>query len=886
MRVWHLILVVALVAITVVLLVLPRSEPPETPAHARSSPTKTAAATEATKHEPEPPRTDVALRPEPAASARVAAAPATAAPVQEPKGGVWGVVNTEAGAPIEGATLRLKTLRVFGIGGKTDVDREVVSGSDGRFRFADLPDEKDALFSVTASHPSYYALRVTTKGNSACTLTLGPPGVVRGRVVYEGTDEPCAGAIVQLSNMRGGSGHAETDENGDYRIAALRPGAYHATIGSGRRMLAHENVRVEANSETEANFRVKRSVAVHGIVRDAGSEAPVQGAVIRSQLGRESIEVGPDGCFTLPDVGHGRYHVTAPGYVAAAMLLRDVAETSPERPHVVRLERGAVIEGVLQKEDGGLLPENVRVIADKEGERRHMLARPDRVAEVARDGRFRIEGVPAGVPVRVIAVEVMRQLAESEPLTLYAGETRRDVRLTLPATGSIAGRVTGPDGQPVAGARVSVRPSGDTLPVPVARQTTGADGRYTLERVPPGRHTIHVSANEFAHATRDCTLEKPEPLNGVDFQLSSGLSIGGVVRDTNGHPVARVSVSASPASGAISAIGHATTDENGQFLVKNLAAGTYRISCFSPDYGPPMSGDRTVFAAAGTADVALVLEALSGAVTGVVSDRATGVPVPRFSVWIIKDGGSFQQKFSDRDGRFRLAGRPAGRQSLLATSEDGRVSEIATVELTPGGTPAPVELWLVPGTSIQGRVLAPDGSPVERAGVEVVRTSSPRGTVGRAATDRDGWFRCIGLRQERVIVRASHPEWVEVEKEVTPGNALPEVELRLAADGATVTVTVVDGAGKPVASVPVQFSRDGRLMQPDYFKDKPPPGTDPRGANQRLLQTDENGRHVRRFLPRGRYTIEVDVSEGRGSVAVDVEIGATTAVTLRLAPRG
>ena len=110
-------------------------------------------------------------------------------------------------------------------------------------------------------------------------------------------------------------------------------------------MLANENVGVEANRETEANFQVKRSVVIHGIVQDAASGAPVQGAVITSLFGRESIQVGPDGRFTLPEVGHGRFNVTAPGYVATTMSLRDVVGTSPERPHVLRLERGATIEG-------------------------------------------------------------------------------------------------------------------------------------------------------------------------------------------------------------------------------------------------------------------------------------------------------------------------------------------------------------------------------------------------------------------------------------------------------------------------------------------------------------------------------------------------------------
>ena len=54
MRVFLPILVVALVAITVVIFVLPRSEPPETPDGAPSSPTKPQVTTKAAEDGPDP----------------------------------------------------------------------------------------------------------------------------------------------------------------------------------------------------------------------------------------------------------------------------------------------------------------------------------------------------------------------------------------------------------------------------------------------------------------------------------------------------------------------------------------------------------------------------------------------------------------------------------------------------------------------------------------------------------------------------------------------------------------------------------------------------------------------------------------------------------------
>jgi iron complex outermembrane receptor protein len=72
-------------------------------------------------------------------------------------------------------------------------------------------------------------------------------------------------------------------------------------------------------------------------------------------------------------------------------------------------------------------------------------------------------------------------------------------RPALAQTGTISGRVTDTEGQPVAGASVRIEAQ-------FLSATTDADGRYRLVRVPPGTHTVLVRMIGYRPATREVAL--------------------------------------------------------------------------------------------------------------------------------------------------------------------------------------------------------------------------------------------------------------------------------------------------------------------------------------------------------------------------------------------
>jgi TonB-linked SusC/RagA family outer membrane protein len=81
------------------------------------------------------------------------------------------------------------------------------------------------------------------------------------------------------------------------------------------------------------------------------------------------------------------------------------------------------------------------------------------------------------------------------------------------AAGTVSGTVTGTGGQPVAGASVAV--TGTTLGA-----QTDAAGRFTIQGVPAGAHTLRASAAGYGEATHSVTITAGQTQT-VDLQLSA-----------------------------------------------------------------------------------------------------------------------------------------------------------------------------------------------------------------------------------------------------------------------------------------------------------------------------------------------------------------------------
>jgi hypothetical protein len=150
------------------------------------------------------------------------------------------VINSVTGEAIRGALVQIY------FNGQSSM----LTGSDGKFQFASLPVGQSAImvrkpgfFSEDEFEPNARGQHLASTGpNSApVILKLVPEGIIYGRISQE-DGEPIEGLPVELLVEHLQNGRkvwdrrppAVTDEDGNFRIAELRPGDYFLSAGPSR----------------------------------------------------------------------------------------------------------------------------------------------------------------------------------------------------------------------------------------------------------------------------------------------------------------------------------------------------------------------------------------------------------------------------------------------------------------------------------------------------------------------------------------------------------------------------------------------------------------------------------------------------------------------------
>jgi uncharacterized GH25 family protein len=233
------------------------------------------------------------------------------------------------------------------------------------------------------------------------------------------------------------------------------------------------------------------------------------------------------------------------------------------------------------------------------------------------------------------------------------------------------------------------------------------------------------------------------------------------------------------------------------------------------------------------------------------------------------------QALTDADGRFRLTDLAPG---VVTVEARGAAWARATLEgvAVPPKAGKPVELVVRPGGRLAGRVVGPDGKPVEGAvvrlepvGIERVRDVAlrfrPERTDAKGAFAFDGVQAGDGYRltvQKKGMSRGSAGPFA-----VKGGTVRDDLEIRLDAS-ASLQVRLVDPEGKPVPALEVQaFAQSGTR------------GTPFGGAevSEEQIASEGDGRFRVGGLSTGTHTIEL-IPDGFASVErkdVKLEAGKT-----------
>ncbi|WP_437509850.1 carboxypeptidase regulatory-like domain-containing protein [Sorangium sp. So ce1099] len=474
------------------------------------------------------------------------------------------------------------------------------------------------------------------------------------------------------------------------------------------------------------------------------------------------------------------------------------------------------------------------------------------------------------------------------------------LKLLLTPASALVGRVIeAGTGTPVEGAKVTLDNGGgwgNIAPgVPVAR--SDAEGRFRLDRLPPGRYKLAARAlGKVGQARESVLLGVGQTSSEVVIELHRAAVVAGRVEIApDGAPCAlgNVTLVSQTKDGA----GVAAIEADGSVLFEGLLRGSYEVlvGCAhhlaEPTYPPLEVGDADVEDLVWTVRAGLtirgrVVDSDKNPVRAAVHAYAPALMGSR--------GATGALASTEDDGTFALKGLSPAKYMVVARPVSQAEPEPVEVELRDDHAPE-VTIVVERGGAIEGTVTDEDGKLVAGVDISIVGTQ-PGAAVGmmmrpppiRMATSLDdGSFAQAGLPPGDYRVSISEGPPVPG----PPGAEPPGVRARVeAGKSARVTLVaarrngeihgrVVDEIGEPVTDAYVHAEREAEGPAPPGASNAIRARWGP--LSRSAVLTDPEGRFALGSLRQGTYTVHAYRNGGGEAFVEHVSPGDSVTVTLK-----
>jgi len=664
-------------------------------------------------------------------------------------------------------------------------------------------------------------------GAEAPAGARGP--AVSGRVVGEG-GAPLAGAAVALyphETVHAGlarrlagpddppaAAAARTGEDGRFRLAAPEAGMWVLSVAAPGRASAESELTPLLADEELGDLALPPAEEVRIEVRDAAGR-PMAGARVEGREGgapwrpvRSTLQpplhrarTGADGRAAIHRAMGADLEVVA---VAPGTSVSDPVAVSGGGATVVLAEGRARTVRVTRS--GGEPAEGAVVAAGR-------AELP--VGRAGADGTLAVRQRPGekllltvhgldGTRARATLQPIAQPVASSEE---RMPQTAAPVAVELPVPWTVVGRALAEPGrEPVAGAWVW--PARD----PARHVRADAGGRFSLV-APLAELPVGAAAFGYGSAFGSAARDR----GTVTLLLPAHARLAGRVVDEEDRPVLDAEVTARSLERPWLRVRSAPTDRGGRFeIAVETGGGAYVLRAERAGWAPaeriagaPPAGEvegglRLVLRRGRTAH-GRVLDEADEPVAGarvLLSPSPEGMDVRR---WMLRGEPAGPQTTTDPEGRFAVRDLGGGRYDLAVEAAGFAPAIVPGIAVPEGAGEADLgTVILAPGRRVAGRVVDPDGGPMEGAKVQVHRPRQlafrvqPADEAPAATSAADGWFEvgdlAAGQPVDLVVARPGYT--AATVPGVTPPVDEPlEVVLR-----PTVTMhgTVVGPGGEPI----------------------------------------------------------------------------------------
>ncbi len=656
--------------------------------------------------------------------------------------------------------------------------------------------------------------------------------------------------------------------------------------------------------------------SIRGTCRDKDSGEGVEGVPVaaywwKSRRGGNGMTYGLSKAAEASSGADGRFELSGlmPGpYLLDRGEAQDYCACSPEERIRVEVHPGERLEGLVIDLIRGV-PVSGRVVDERrapiEGAEVHLRQRNEdaRVAFTDKEGAFHFTGAITGqLAVLEAAAPGFMAVRSGRNADGRSQTVPQDglsgIELVLSPGRSFEGILVDEAGQPIADASINAHPT-----FWGAEAKTKADGSFQLlgymadaeevtlqGRIGPrmlefldGTEHVHLGPQPHTKGVRAVARLQPEGKHLEEYYKRNSnpepqMTTGRLV-DEAGNPVNDVEVSA----------GSGISD-SGQFPPFTVSGpdGRFAIDFGSVEQatlivrGEDIVNDTFEGIRAGSKDNVLTVRR-SLPVNGIVRDAATGEPVKRFRVTVLRPGEGWSPGIRGRgpmdaseelwapDGRFTVRTRTPDAVTVGVVAPGyGPVQQ--DVALEQNGHMDPVEFLLKPELAAAGVVVDSAGRPI--GGARVVATAWDNGQrVGsaNATTDPDGRFALGGLEAKAYTLLVMLRDFAHTEAPLDlTRQAKAEVRIVLERTGVIEGRVMRDGVPVPEESVEVKCLDEAsvQVYGPGF---------------SRTEFTDSEGHYRVNDVPAGNYEIYCDVFDTRVTANREkrearVEPGMTTEV--------